>query len=336
MTRTAVVIAEPGRVVAVREACPPPGAGELLVRIRCSAISSGTERLAYHGVMPADLPLDEHLKHLKTKPAYPMRYGYCAVGRVAACGPGEPPEWMNRRVFAFHPHASHAVLHPDALVPLPDTLADEDALFLANMETAVSLLMDGRPMIGERVLVLGAGVVGQLTTALLARMALEEVAVCDISEPRRTRAHTFGAHSTFRPEELAGSACRDFDLVYELSGNPAALDLAIRHARYHGRIVVGSWYGTRKAALDLGGRFHRAKLSIYSSQVGTIDPGLAGRWNKQRRLHVALEQLAGVRPSQLITHVFPVERAGEAYALLDEAGFSGLQIILTYNDNDPR
>jgi threonine dehydrogenase-like Zn-dependent dehydrogenase len=249
--------------------------------------------------------------------------------------------WQGRLVFAFQPHASHFLALPGALFPVPETLSPEEAAFLPNMETAVNFLMDGHPVIGERVVVFGQGVVGLLTTALLAQFPLARLVTLDHFPARRERSLTLGAHLSLdasAPDALTrlrGGLQEDHtdagaDLTYELSGNPGALDHAIAVTGFSGRIVIGSWYGQKRADLNLGGRFHRSRMRLISSQVSTLAPEWGGRWTKQRRLQVAWEMLQQLRPAPLITHRFPMAQASQAYALLDQHADSVLQVLLTY------
>jgi threonine dehydrogenase-like Zn-dependent dehydrogenase len=122
------------------------------------------------------------------------------------------------------------------------------------------------------------------------------------------------------------------DLTYELSGNPLALDQAIAVTGFNGRVVIGSWYGQKHADLNLGGRFHRSRIRLISSQVSTIAPEWSGRWTKSRRLHVAWEMLQHVRPAHLITHRFPLAQASQAYALLDQHPEEAIQVLFTYGE----
>ncbi len=325
--RSVVQFDAPRAVSVVEEAVPVPKAGEVLVEAHVSAISSGTEMLAYRGQLPASMALDETLASMQKEVSYPLRYGYASAGRIAARGDDVPASWDNARVFAFHPHASHFVATPEDLVQLPDGLSFEDAVFLANMETAVSFMMDGRPMIGERVLVVGLGVVGLLLSALLTRQQDLVVDAIDLDRRRCARGAQAGLNQVVSSIDDLDAG---YDLVYELSGNPEGLNLAIEKARETGRIVIGSWYGTKPASLALGGRFHRAKLNLYASQVSKIDPVHAGRWSKQRRLDVARRLLGEVRPSQYITHQFSIAEAKKAYAMLDAQTVHALQVIFSY------
>jgi 2-desacetyl-2-hydroxyethyl bacteriochlorophyllide A dehydrogenase len=341
MKRVALVFQEPLRVALQEQGLPPPERAEVVVEALLSAISPGTEMLVFKGEFPAHLPLDETIESLAGNVfKYPLHYGYSVVGNVIAVGDAVDRHWMGRRVFAFHPHASHFTVKTESLVAIPDGIPVEDALFLAAMETALNLVMDGRPMIGERVVVFGQGVVGLLTTALLARFPLESLITVDPHPLRRQASLSMGAQLSLAPDEAdppprgyAGSphlSNGSADLVYELSGNPAALNLAIQVAHFSGRIVIGSWYGTKRAAVDLGSWFHRSRLRIFSSQVSTIDPQLSGCWTKNRRFQAAWDLIQKVRPAQLITHRFPLQAAPEAYALIAQQPQQTLQVILTY------
>jgi 2-desacetyl-2-hydroxyethyl bacteriochlorophyllide A dehydrogenase len=329
--------------VAVQEAhVPCPAADQVLVQTLVSAISPGTELLIYRGQAPSDIPVDETIPALAGAFGFPLAYGYAAVGQVIAVGSGVAQTWQGRCVFAFHPHASHFLASPDALLPVPAALSPEAAAFLPNMETAVNFLMDGQPLIGERVVVFGQGVVGLLTTALLARLPLARLVTLDRYARRRDYSLRLGAHASLDPEGADAlahlHACLDeasppggeADLTYELSGNPLALDQAIATTGFNGRVVIGSWYGQKQAPLNLGGRFHRSRIHLISSQVSTIAPQWTGRWTKPRRLQVAWQMLQQVRPAQLITHRFPIAEAAAAYALLDQHPEDALQVLLTY------
>jgi 2-desacetyl-2-hydroxyethyl bacteriochlorophyllide A dehydrogenase len=321
------------RVVEVRrESRPSPGPGEALVETLLSAISPGSEMLVYRGLAPAGA-VDATIAALGGSFGFPIRYGYAAVGRVVAVAPDVSEAWLGRLVFAFNPHQSHFTAPVDALHPLPDGLAPETAVFLPNMETAVSFVMDGRPAIGERVAVVGQGVVGLLTTALLAEMSPAALVTLDGYALRRDWSRRLGATVALAPaeSEAARAALPDgADLTYELSGNPRALDLALALTGDFGRVVIGSWYGRQPVEVDLGGRFHRAQLQLIGSQVSHLAPGWRGRWTKARRLDVAWAMLRRHRLERLITHRLPLDRAAEAYRLLDEQPEEAVQIVFEY------
>jgi threonine dehydrogenase-like Zn-dependent dehydrogenase len=331
----------PRQVALLEEQIPSPGPGQVLVRSLLSAISPGTELLIYRGEFPTDLPVDETISALSGTFSYPIRYGYSLVGHVAALGSQVDPSWQDRLVFAFQPHASGFLARPEELIPLPEDVPAEDAVFLPNMETAVNFLLDGAPSIGEQVAVFGQGIVGLLTTALLARFPLASLVALDRFPARRQASLALGAHTCLDPAspgaiEAARAALQGAgtysgaDLVYELSGSPAALDQAIALAGFHGRVVIGSWYGRKRAALDLGGRFHRSRIRLLSSQVSSLAPEHTGRWDKDRRFRTTWEMLRQVKPARLITQRFPLVEAEKAYRLLDENPGEAIQVLLTY------
>lgn len=320
---------------------PEPAPGELLVSVRLSAVSAGTEMLVFKGVFPENMAVDAAIPTLSGRFEYPLAYGYSCVGEVTAAGAGIDPGWIGRRVFAFHPHASHFTASPEDLLPLPDGVDMEDAVFLAGMETAVNLVMDGRPIIGERVMVWGLGVVGLLTSAVLARYPLTVLAGVDPRELRRRTVLDLGAHVAFDGKDpgedsalfSAHSSTPDdgkADLIFELSGNPEALNGALSWSGFDTRIVIGSWYGARSAPIDLGGRFHRDRIRISSSQVSTIAPRFTGRWSKARRFETAWQMVRAIRPSTLITHRFDIREAQSAFDLLAGDPVDVLQAIFVY------
>jgi 2-desacetyl-2-hydroxyethyl bacteriochlorophyllide A dehydrogenase len=331
----------PGEVVLREEHIPPPGPGEVLVRSSLSAISAGTEMLLYRGQFPEHLPVDPVIGTLAGGFSYPIKYGYATVGEIVELGEGVDANQLGSKVFAFQPHASYFISDVNSLQIIPDGLAEADSVFLPNMETAVSLTMDGAPMIGERVVVLGQGIVGLLTTALLAQYPLQNLVTFDSYDLRRQRSLKLGSQASLNPEDertldqylqldKKEATSKGADLVYELSGAPEALNLAISMSGFEGRVVIGSFYGNKRAEVDLGGWFHRNRIKVTSSQVSNINPELSGRWDKSRRFEVAWEMLEQVKPSQLITHSFPIRDAAQAYHLLDANPGETIQVVFEY------
>jgi 2-desacetyl-2-hydroxyethyl bacteriochlorophyllide A dehydrogenase len=343
LRQTSLYFTAPGKVALETSSLPVPSRGEVLVRTLISAISPGTELLIYRGQAPEDMPVDETLPALQGDFRFPLKYGYSVVGEVIHLGQGVSENWKGKLVFSFHPHESHFLCPPEELLPVPTGVTPEDATFLPNMETAVNFLMDGMPIIGEQVVVFGQGVVGLLTIALLAKIPLTSLVTVDRYPLRRQRSVDLGATASLDPGEpdalsMVMSALQDdreyagADLAYELSGNPEALDMAVAAAGFNGRIVIGSWYGKKESKLHLGGRFHRNRVQLISSQVSTIGPQWSGRWNKSRRLDVAWSLLREMQPSHLITHCFPIGQAARAYEMLDQNPEEAIQIKLTYQD----
>jgi 2-desacetyl-2-hydroxyethyl bacteriochlorophyllide A dehydrogenase len=320
-------------VTVVNRPLPPPAPGEVMLRTLVSAISPGTELLFYRGQIPAGMAVDATIATLGGAIQWPLQYGYAAVVEVIGAGAGvDGAIRLGQHCFAFHPHESHFCARPETLIPLPPALAPVRAALLPSMETAVNFLMDGAPVIGERVALLGLGVVGLLTTALLSRFPLAKLRAVDPLPARRQWLQQLTGVTALHPDEAQAAAEDEelADLTYELTGNPAALNDAIVMTGFGGRIIIGSWYGVKEAPLALGGRFHRSRIRLLSSQVSSIDPHFGGRWTNRRRLTVALTELAALPVEQLITHRFPLAEAASAYQLLDNAPNQALQILLTY------
>jgi threonine dehydrogenase-like Zn-dependent dehydrogenase len=248
--------------------------------------------------------------------------------------------WLGRLVFSFQPHTSHFVVTPEELTSSSRRRCSPESSLpvLPNMETAVNLVQDAAPILGERALIFGQGIVGLLTAALLREFPLASLVTCDCYPLRREASRSLSVTTALDPdasdfrEGLRELFPFGADLSLELSGSPAALDDAIASTGFGGRVVIGSWYGEKKAALDLGGAFHRSRIQLISSQVSTIAPGLRGRWDKARRFGVVWEALERIQPRKWITHRFPLEQAGEAYRLLDTSPEETLQVLFTYGE----
>lgn len=320
----------PGRVEVRESSLPPLGDDQVLVETVCSAISAGSEMLVYRGQFPQ---LKDAHDTVSSELAYPLAYGYACVGVVKEIGRIVNEEWKDRLVFSFQPHASHFVVKTEALFPIPNSLSPQNACFLPNMETAVNLVQDGAPILGERVLVLGQGVVGLLTASLLSEFPLENLTVVDGIDLRIKALKVDGQRSKVKslaPADLRPSTFDSFDLSFELTGSPSALNTAIEHTTFSGRVVIGSWYGQKRDEINLGGTFHRSRIRLVSSQVSTISPELSGRWDKPRRFDVAWKALERIQPEKWITHRFSLDEAEKAYQLLDERPQETIQVIFDF------
>ena len=304
--------------------------------------------LIYRGQFPNEV---DAIDSISSGFHYPTSYGYASVGRVIEIGKSVNGEWGNRLVFSFQPHTSHFITKPESLIPIPDSLPPEAACFLPNMETAVNLVQDAAPILGERALVLGQGVIGLLATALLKEFPLETLVTADHYPLRREASLTVGITASLDPttsdfcEKALSHSKRllipqrditelpkrgGFDLTFELSGNPAALNDAIAVTAFSGRVVIGSWYGDKRASIDLGSVFHHSRIKLISSQVSTIAPELSARWDKQRRFDVAWEALKRIQPQKWITHRFNISHATEAYKLLDKSPEQAIQVVFNH------
>lgn len=205
----------------------------------------------------------------------PVKYGYSSVGVVAAGAAA----WLGRRVFCLHPHQDRYVVPVSAVAPVPDAVPDARAALAANMETAVNGLWDGAPRIGDRVAVIGAGVVGALAAALAARIPGADVELIDVNPDKAEVAAALGVAFA-----LPETATPEADLVIHASGTSDGLARALELAGFEARVVDLSWYGDRAVILPLGEAFHSRRLRLISSQVGAVATAQRPRWDHRRRL----------------------------------------------------
>jgi len=330
--RSALYFLEPRRTEIREEDLPEPGPGQVQMETIVSAISPGSELLVYTGAAPQNMSADRNIASLGGDLDFPLKYGYSSVGRVSRLGPGMDSSWLGERVFSFQPHQSASVADLEHVLPVPDELSSMHATLYPLVETAVTLVWDARPLLGEDAAIVGQGPVGLVTAALLAGFPLGCLRALEGRQPRRDLSLAMSAEACLPPEE-ASSLHPDgegFDLVLELSGDPRGLDSAIALTRFAGRIVVGSWYGRKRANLDLGGRFHRERLQLISSQVSTLPPDLASRMDRRRRTEITWRHLARLDLERLVTLRIPFSRAHEAYQALDGDPESHVLAVLDY------
>lgn len=265
----------------LREApLPTPGPDEAVLRTLFSGVSRGTERLVFEGRVPASEHIRMRAPLQEGAFGNPVKYGYCAVASIEA----GPPDRIGETVFCLAPHQDRIVAPLSLCATLPPGLPPRRAVLAANLETAVNVLWDARPLVGERALVVGAGAVGLLVARLLGQVPGVQVTITD---PDATRA-TLAAPGRF----AAADALRDdHDLVVHASGSSAGLVTALGACAFEGRIVEASWFGDRDIPLPLGGAFHARRLTLVGSQVGSIAAPMRGRRTHAERMALALALL---------------------------------------------
>ncbi len=305
------------RCVEIRELpAPRPAAGEVLVRTLSSGISGGTERLVYRGEIPADLALDDTIDALGGTFSYPFAYGYACVGEVAESG---------QRVFAFHPHQDVFTAQVSELVPLPAVDPAAATLF-PLVETALQVTLDAGNGYRDRVIVLGAGVLGLLTGLLLQRAGWRPL-IAEPQEWRRALASSLGV-SAAAPVELP---TEKVPLVIDASGNPDAPAIALDMLAHEGTLLIASWFGTKPVVLPLGGAFHRRRLTIRSTQVSTVPARQSGTWTRSRRRQETVALITELPLAQLCTDVFDFCAAAEAFRAVDQGKPGLMHAVLTYD-----
>jgi threonine dehydrogenase-like Zn-dependent dehydrogenase len=289
---------------------PPAMEGGVLVRTLYSGISRGTEALVFQGEVPPSQFEAMRAPFQEGSFPAPVKYGYCSVGRVEVQPRRRPPglateELVGRTVFSLHPHQDLYWVPPEAVTLLPPGLPPERAILGAQMETAVNAVWDGAPGPGDRVVVVGAGVIGLLVAWLCRQLPGCEVTLVDPNPARGPVARALGlafhagSGKGEGAAEEAGSGTAD--LVFHASGNPEGLVHALELAGAEATVVEVSWYGTRRVPLPLGEAFHSLRLTLRSSQVGRIPPGRAPRWDRRRRMRLALRLLQAEELDALIS-----------------------------------
>lgn len=270
---------------------PPPGPEEVLVRTRHSAVSRGSELLVHRGGVPEGQRGVMRAPFQEGEFPWPVKYGYLNVGEVEQ----GPQELLGRAVFCLHPHQTRYVVPADAVVPVPDGVPAERAVLAGTVETAVNALWDAAPRVGDRIAVVGAGMVGCCAARLLRGILGTRVQLVDVDPARAATAEALGVDFA-QPEQAAGGC----DLVVHASATEDGLARALELLAPEGTAIELSWYGDRRVTVPLGEDFHARRLTLRSSQVGTVSPARSRRGFRER-LALALDLLADPAFDVLIT-----------------------------------
>ncbi|WBV42144.1 zinc-binding alcohol dehydrogenase [Pseudoroseomonas cervicalis] len=296
MTARAYWTTAPGEGELRRERLRPPGEGELLVRTLASGVSRGTERLVLQGRVPESQWAAMRAPLQAGDFPFPVKYGYAAVGLVER----GPPDWQGKRVFCLHPHQDRFIAPAALCTAVPDAVPDHRAVLGANMETALNIVWDAEPRLGERILVIGAGVVGLLAGFLLARLPGAEVTLLDTDPRRRAQAEALGCRFAL-PEDSP----EEQELIIHASASGDGLRHALAHAAFEARILEASWFGDAPVSLPLGEDFHAKRLTLRSTQVGAVSGSMRGRRCHGQRMALALSLLADPALDVLCGPVLP-------------------------------
>jgi threonine dehydrogenase-like Zn-dependent dehydrogenase len=276
---------------------PLPAPDQVLVRTLFSGLSRGTERLVFEGRVPESEWQRMRAPGQEGDFPFPVKYGYAAVG-VVEIG---PDALLGRTVFALHPHQERFIIAADKVAPIPDGVPARRAVLTANLETALNILWDGNAEAGQRIVVVGGGLVGLLVAALAAPMLDTTLTLVDIDPSRQDLAAKFGAAFA-----LPKDAPADADLVIHTTASEAGLALALDCAGDDATVVEASWYGDKKISLGLGGAFHARRITLVSSHVGGISPARRrAQWTNERRLRAATHLLADDRLDALLGEEIP-------------------------------
>lgn len=295
--------------VEMRETPFEAGPGMVEVETLYSGISRGTERLVWTGGVPDSEHETMKAPFQEGDFSFPVKYGYAAVGRLAG-GARE-----GETVFVLHPHQDRFAVPQEAAVPVPGGVPPERAVLAANMETALNIVWDAGVSAGDKVTVVGAGVVGALAGYLCARMPGAEVCLVDVDAEKAGLAEAMGCDFV-----APGQAAGERDVVIHASASSDGLATAIGLAGMEATVVEASWFGTHRPEVPLGGAFHQRRLRIVGSQVGQVPPDRRARWSYRRRLEKALDLLADPALDALISGETAFDGLAEAYgAFLEDA-----------------
>ncbi len=317
---------EPGHGEIRAATLPRPGPDDVLVRTLRTGVSRGTESLVFQGRVPASQHAVMRAPHQEGELPGPVKYGYLNVGVVEQ----GPPDLEGRTVFCLYPHQSAYVVPAAAVTVVPDGVPASRAVLAGTVETAVNALWDARPLVGDRVAVVGAGMVGCCVARLLARMPGTTVTLVDVDPSRGRVAEALGVGFA-----LPGDARGDLDLTVHTSATSAGLQTSLDLLGREGTVVELSWYGDAETRVSLGGSFHSSRLSVRASQVGAVAPARRARRTTADRLALALELLRDPAFDALLTGESPFAELPEVMARLAVGDLPALCHTVVYDQEEP-
>jgi threonine dehydrogenase-like Zn-dependent dehydrogenase len=298
-----------------------PGPDEVLVRTRYSGVSRGTETLVFRGGVPENQRAVMRAPFQEGDFPAPVKYGYLNVGVVEE----GPAGLLGRTVFCLFPHQTRYVVPVGAVTVVPDGVPAARAVLAGTVETAVNAVWDAAPLVGDRIAVVGAGMVGSAVAGVLARFPGARVELVDADPGRATVAAALGV-SFALPADAAGGC----DLVVHASATSAGLTRSLELLAPEGTVVELSWYGDRQVSVPLGEHFHSRRLVVRGSQVGTVSPNMRGRRTFGDRLALALELLADPAFDALITGECDFEELPEVFPRLASGELPVLCQLVSY------
>lgn len=315
-------VTSPGTAEIRRAALPEPGPDDVLVRAVYSGISRGTETLVFRGEVPASQYAAMRAPFQEGEFPGPVKYGYLNVGVVEQ----GPEALRGRTVFCLHPHQTRYVVPAEAVSPVPEAVPPRRAVLTGTVETAVNALWDAAPLVGDRITVVGAGMVGCCVAAIAAGIPGASVELVDVDPDRAAVAAALGV-----PFATPDKAARARDLVVHASATSDGLQLSLDLLAPEGSVIELSWYGDREISLHLGGSFHSGRLSIRASQVGTV--ARARRINRTYadRLALALQILKNPAFDALLPDESPFAHLPEVMSALANGERPALCHVINYD-----
>lgn len=298
-----------------------PGPADVLVRTQYSGVSRGTETIVFRGGVPVSDAAAMRAPFQEGEFPGPVKYGYLNVGVVEH----GPRELLGRRVFCLFPHQTAYVVPVDSVFPVPDGIPSPRAVLAGTVETAVNALWDAGPLVGDRIAVVGAGMVGCCVARLLTRIPGTRVTLVDVDATRWEVAGALDVQFA-HPADAAGGN----DIVVHTSATSEGLRRCVDLLAPEGTVIELSWYGDAEVQLSLGGRFHYGRLGIRASQVGTVAAARRGSRSTADRLTLALELLHDPAFDALITGESSFDDLPEVMAKLATGSLPALCHTINY------
>lgn len=296
--------------------------GDILIKSLYSLISTGTERTIASGKIPKNLYADMQVPFMKGSFNFPLTYGYSLVGKVIEGS----EKHVGKHVHLMHPHQDLVSIHSDHCFFIPKEITPKIATLASNMETAINAVWDSKVSEGNKILVVGFGIIGALLAKVLQNIFGVSVTVLEKNQQRLTHAQNLGFHCVDNVNELKDH----FDIAYNTSAHESGLQICIDLVGYEGSVIELSWYGDRKVTLDLGSSFHSQRKQIISSQVSNIPTDKQPQWNYEKRKKYVFELLKDASFGDLITKEVDFEDTPAFFSLLRNTTINELGIIIKY------
>jgi threonine dehydrogenase-like Zn-dependent dehydrogenase len=302
---------------------PERGRDEVLVRTLRTGVSRGTEMLVFGGGVPPSQYAAMRAPFQEGDFPGPVKYGYLNVGVVEQ----GPERLRGRTVFCLYPHQTAYVVPAGAVTVVPEDVPAARAVLAGTVETAVNALWDAAPLLGDRVAVVGAGMVGCCVARLLSRFPGVRVTLVDVDPGRAGIAAALGVDFA-----LPADAQGDRDLVVHASATAEGLQRSLELLAPEGTVIELSWYGDSEVRLSLGGAFHSGRLRIQASQVGAVSPARRGRRTTADRLALALELLRDPAFDVLVTGESRFGELPDVMARLASGALPALCHTISYDE----
>lgn len=293
---------------------------QLVIQSQYSLVSTGTERLVISNSLNGDASLKMKVPYMQGSFEANFTYGYSLVGRII----NGPTQLMQKAVHVMHPHQDIVQVSADDITILPEDLSPEVCTLASNMETAVNAIWDSEISLGDKVLVIGYGIIGALLAKLAQRITCIDITVLE-TNPDKHQGIFAAGHQLHN-----GEMTNDFDIVFNASANANALQMAFEITRLEGKIIEMSWFGNQPVTLNLGSHFHYGRKQLISSQVSHIPNKKTANWDYQKRKSLVFDLLRLLNPKELIEKEIPFHQTPDFYNNLRNQQRNEIGIIIKY------